>query len=379
MGSMAYNSFVESLEFNHLNILDGEFQERVMYMAGWEMSQRHQTLMNQYMEEVMIDYQNAVKQSVVNYELEQPEKVKYFESKKVSSQSISLPVPRRGCAPLPSSDSGIVIITYVGTSDEPRALEVPDIVERAEIVAEDLCLALPEFLTCVQSYYDEISIRDVCLMDFKMESLKRPIALADFSSCQRQHIVDSLEYLRNEWTISIIHMVEELIPVGGFNFDLSPDSSEAQYRDSIIRFVKMISLVMADELRTCIINSLESYSFMWSEFKEGDTETEEGIKGVTGASTGNPMFKIQLNIDERKVIYEPSLESFVDSTLYAIDDVIRSAVGIEDISSKLNTSLDSTVEFIPTVGPNDKQVLDCKATVAEIFERNFVCSEVTMK
>ena len=363
--SMRYNSYIQQLEFNHLNILDGEFQERIMYMAGWQMSKRHEALIHTYMEEVMMDYQRAVKQAVLNYEIVQPEKMDIFREKKIDLQAMSMPVPARGCAPLPGGEHGIVIITYVGTSDEPRALEVPEIIDRAEIVAEDLCIALPEFLQCVQAYYSEFSIRDVCLVNSKMESLQRPLALSDFSSCQRQHVVDSMAYLRNEWTISVIQMVEELTPVGGFTIDLHPDSAEAQYRDSIIRFVKRLSLVMADELRTCVLESLESYSRLWTDFV---ADADGAENETSSAPVSSPLFKVQLKISDRKVVYEPSLREFADSSLYVIDDVISSVVGIEDITSKLNTTLETENNEIPTMSATEKAVVECKESIASIIK-----------
>jgi hypothetical protein len=102
----------------------------------------------------------------------------------------------------------------------------------------------------------------------------------------------------------------------------------------LMRYVKMVSLLMADQLRTVCLRSLERYHELIAKFEiaEGTEAARAGYprEGEEASCWGAdlftpeppPLFTVRMVVEEGACLLQPSLDTIRDSTLAIFDNVL---------------------------------------------------------
>lgn len=237
-----------------------------------------------------------------------------------------------------------------------------------------------------------------------MAPLPRPCSLSAFVAAQQLRIEDVQELLENDWTMRTIGLVDRLVPIartaqqgpgaeGGEQEEVDPAAEalmaaemEAAQVSKVqgLRFIKMLSILMADQLRSAVLGSVKAYRAFWEQFdwppgsdgaRAGFPDNEHlppAIAGPDGSSTtvaahqqgqapdpaspnalfrathaisawgGDfyiaatpPLFMQHLVVKDRAIRLEPSVEDVETAVMESYDEIIRATHRVDDISIKV--------------------------------------------
>eukprot|EP00899_Mesostigma_viride_P002516 jgi/Mesvir1/12265/Mv00478-RA.2 len=250
---LRYAKFVEEQEFDNLDILDDAFKARMAALANAKLARARPQLVDWYFEDAREDYQRAVKAAIVNHNFILPEQRTVYLAQQLEPPPPPLPVPVQGCVPVKYGEDDFWFLR--------------------DVISRILCLAEPGFLSGLQQYYQDMDVRDLYLLDTRLDGMSRPASLLVFHDLIQKHMADVVDQLRSEWVIKVVQMIEDLRP------NVADDSTLD--KTLYLRYIKMVSLAMADHLRTVVLQSTQRYAEFWSQF--------ERIVDVKEAMSDEPM------------------------------------------------------------------------------------------
>lgn len=117
------------------------------------------------------------------------------------------------------------------------------------------------------------------------------------------------------------------------------------------RFVKMVSLKMADQLQVATVESAAAFVgvFRRYDFAEGSRGAGAGRPADAMGKWGADLFtsvptqllwvELRFNEEERSLGLDPAPEEVVDKVLLAFDEILVQSEGVEDVSAKLSLSM----------------------------------------
>jgi len=100
---------------------------------------------------------------------------------------------------------------------------------------------------------------------------------------------------------------------------ITPDKSEA--------FFKTISLIMSDQLRFIVNKSIEDFVLLF------ECDRNKFVKRIPNAAP--PLFIIKLQLEDNKIIFEPSLDDIYSTIVSLFNQMIVSANNIPLIETQL--------------------------------------------
>ncbi|KAK9829119.1 hypothetical protein WJX72_004004 [[Myrmecia] bisecta] len=385
-----YYAYVERQAWRNVDMLDEGFLQRVNYLAGGNLADTRPDVAQGFLDQVKLDYQKAVKQAIMDLGFSDPHMRALMAAENVEPIKVRDPVPAQGCVDLAKEGRGAGRIVVRGDGEHVNE-EVG--LEKWEDLQGDmqraLPLAQPALLRGIQLYYSELDIRGMLLVDVQLAALHRPAPLADFLAAQDLHIGDVTDALRSDWVLKAMAMVEEIYPpdVLGLTSFTSPENGDttdmSDPKNQMVRFVRMISLVMADQLRTIVLNSVSAYMDLWNtyDYPQGSPadlagapiELADGsFQGKWGADLYSPspppMFSIQLQADGGAFVFTPSLEELEGRIVQSFDDIMVRTAGIDDITAKITYS--GIDKGLPTVDLQDPVVESARARIREVLQKN---------
>lgn len=269
-----------------------------------------------------------------------------------------------------------------------------------------------------------------------MAGLALPARLADFLRIQRMHRDEVADQLTSDWTMKVIAIVEQLIPgpaageeggtdesalgshsmLGLSGMSRTPGAAAHNgalgggsdvSRVQVMRFVKMISLIMADQLRSAVLGSIDEYVEFWKQY-DFDAWQESARAGyhddalpaawqpkapaaeVPFSDDANaawrrshavhkwgedlftavppPLFTIQLLVKDSAIALSPDLPFLEEAVLASFEDIVTAVQSIDDISVKVvNVAVE---QFLRVVDMDDVAVADARAAISAVLHKN---------
>lgn len=166
-----------------------------------------------------------------------------------------------------------------------------------------------------------------------------------------------------------------------------------------LRFIKMLSLTMSDQLRTIALNSIQAYLAFWDRynFPEGSPDAYLGYplaerpnfnasaateipvnKWGADLYSGDPapLFRLTLSVGRNGLALEPELPTVAERVLKTFDAFLASVNGIDDVSAKAaDYNSDAT---LLTVGPEDPIAQDARFEIGVTLDANLVAPTALM-
>ena len=357
---------IERQKFDHREMIDDTFEQRILSGSNFNISQRFPNLVDTYFEEVRKEYMTAIKTAVFKQNIpEDPEEQKELQVKEKIVLDDLLQekvVPIQGCIPLNllHSDDGMLSMRTFSRKGESefksQKLSLEMFEDQFYTISHTLGLAQPEVLMCLQQFYNELDVRDQMLVvDYERMIQEAPLKLEQFEKMQNSHMNDMADTLQHDWVLRVATKIEDIPYVSG------------NLEDQIFaRTVKMVSLLMADSLRSSALKSLKTYTKVWEHYDVDFESIEKGIKDEK--STGlMPIFKMHMSVIEGK--FGLPLDELKASVLKLYDDIIASVNGIEDITSKI-TILDAEERKMETVSKDEPHLVETRAYIEGVIEKN---------
>ena len=379
---LRYHMLVENMPFLNPDILDEDFKQRIMYLSGWNLSHKLPYVVDEYMESARDDYRRSVKRAILDLSLRDPEEAKRIkEEAAVEALAQPIQVPTQGCVDPRAGGEGKLVVSH-GDHRAPTMVAYSG--EDFFVLQDEIGAVLPGadkgFLKAQQQFYRELDVRGLLLVNVDARSmaaeLTQPMPLQSFDDFQRTHLRDAADMLRTELVVKVVNICQDLESEGVLEAESTTDKiakqSELARRTMLPRFVKQLVLTIADQVRTVVLNSVESFAGFWTSFEGGDARA--AMQGVTSAHC-LPLIEVKLVVRNGDAAFEPPLEEVCAVMLAIFDDIVTSVQGIEDVGSKMASSGigdDAAVETMPTPSADEPCIVEARAAVKAILEENFI-------
>ncbi|GLI63290.1 hypothetical protein VaNZ11_006196 [Volvox africanus] len=439
-----YAEYVGKQPFNNIDVLDDAFKRKIYKRVGGDVTQRLATNANGHFEDFRSNYKYAVKSAIVDVQFTQSDAAAHLAAANVQSvqHHNRIIVPPQGCVDLAGLPPGRVVLA--NQPDHPAAEGSHKVAQDVNREPFDLLLAdvkrgavvgNPALLAALQQMYRDLDISSVALIVTDLRELPLPARLGDYARMQCNHCDLMADMLTSDWTIKVIAIVERILsgddpeimalaaaeaaamagltgtlprtPADGINpFGLS--------QAAVMRFIKMVSLMMADQLRTAVLSSIKACCVFWQQYdiQPGDEHAVAGYPynngqplGLIGANgsgggAGNkavsanawfrsthpelskwgedlhtawppPLLLLALQVVDGGIRLVPDLKEVETTIVSAFDDMITATAKVDDISVKVvNMAIE---QFLPSVDPaTDSAAVSGRNLVRDIVCKNLV-------
>ncbi|KAL0050690.1 hypothetical protein WJX82_005287 [Trebouxia sp. C0006] len=385
-----YKAYVDRQPWHNMDTLDEGFQRRVMHLAGWELPQKLPVLTQSFLSEVKTDYQHAVKEGIVDLGFQNPSKAAQLTAHHIDQVKVVHPIPEQGCINLDKAcgHSGRVVSGMQGAAADSQEVARESWADLKGDVQHTLPLAQPKLLKGIQLYFAELDVQSMLLVDTQMKTLRRPAALSDFLQCQEGHLGDVVDALRSDWLLKTMAMIESIWPSEQLAMALTnpvdaQDVDPADPQVQIPHFVRMISLVMADQLRTVVLNSITAFSRLWDAFDLATDphaasagcplmKQDGSVEGKWGedlySPVPRPMFLVRLVIVAGQLMYDPPLDTIEQAVLEAFDAIVLRSANIDEITTKITYS--GQEKGMATIDAQDPRNQTPRVRIAHVIQMN---------
>ena len=112
-------------------------------------------------------------------------------------------------------------------------------------------------------------------------------------------------------------------------FNLGETDTEKYWESKTARFIKMITFVMSDRLRSIAIHSIQELAGFFRRYdinRDPITLLFEGI-----STTLDPVFIVNVELSKGSPLFTPSLQTVQDSVLNVLNDIIEATRGISRV------------------------------------------------
>ena len=345
---LRYFNFVDKCPFTNDVILNDGFHLRIAQLADWELAQKYAATVEEYRRDVEDDYVTAVKRAVVEHQWNSPEIRKRMEMEDVTPPLMPRIVPQKGCSQR-AWGPGIIV---TGNKRREYPPEEHEIIEH--VISSVLCAANPDILDGLQLYFNEMDIRAMYLVDNTLGAVELPVSVHGFREHQAHHLNDMGHYLHNDWLLKTVAMIENLPKNLHVVHDIHVQRME--------RIMKLMSLLMTDQIRTVVLQTVRAFSKLWATYKPDPMDGRVTAK--------MPLFQIHLELMESSMEFLPSLQVMEETVMDVFDSILQSVEEIEDISSKLTKVPMSSVSYLNTVSPEEDEVKSARDFIAGVLQEN---------
>ncbi|KAL3678222.1 hypothetical protein R1sor_021178 [Riccia sorocarpa] len=365
---------IEELPFVNYEHMDELQMVRIMNVAGWDLCFVHLNVVKECFEEVRIYTHRAVNNSILEYEFatNMDARERFVALNVLPVGRTSAPLPRKGCVPLEfSSQSGY---WHTRTS-----------IVRNLVVADDA------FLRALQHFHSHLDIELFTLVSPILYEQTKPWKLSNFERAQRAHVDDQTSYIKYEWPSRIVGFIEDLAPVVA-------DLSELQ-RDRLMKFVTRLNLTMSEQLQELVLQSVEEFKVYLDFYRTkiggieqvtvsakpevhptlGETRQVRFSQLTLQFGEGNeddpkePLFRLDLVVDNNRVVFRPALQDFVSTMLALLDDMVQCVRSVEGLRSRLRSLFESSKSDVLAAVPLDDTRLEkARMVIKEVLELNFL-------
>jgi dynein heavy chain len=245
--------------------------------------------------------------------------------------------------------------------------------------------ALPEAVLAIsQTQYECLQLQSLSL--FTLE-LATSIRLEDFEQLQVQHVMRFVQYVRDAWQPTVkkgilaaivsasaawrqpapraaVYATADALELGAPPAEEALDEqAEADRASRPRRLTRTANLMATDSLRVVTDASLVAYAdFLCARAAErAYVEDPEVILGA------QPLFVVDLVCHGVELFYSTSTDQFAHVPARLVDEAVAALAGtrpLDPFDLMFGKPLEQ-VGTIPTVGPDEPQVLACKARIAD--------------
>jgi len=383
-----YQEFLDSIPFEHRDIMDDEFEQRVMALANWDLATALPGVVDDCLEELRDVYRHSIKQSVMRHKLSDPELAKDLaDVLAIAPLPRAPPVPASGVAPCP--DVGAVAHWQGGSVH----CEMTDR-ELFSVLQADVKSTLPQaqqtYLSGLQSFHSELDVSGDRLVDTSLSLLELPAALDDLHDYWVHSVHEAMEGLKTTWVLRVLRELDDVAvalrpaenPLMEELERREPVSTASAVASSaqLSRYVKMVSLKMADQVQVAVVQSARALVDVLRgyDFEEGSREARAGRPDTDDGKWGADLFttvptqllRIRLcySTEQRSLELTPGVDEITSKLLSVFEEIFLQSEGVEDVSAKLALAQDNTT--LPTVDLADPRVSELKRQLLAVVEKN---------
>ncbi|KAG2430891.1 hypothetical protein HXX76_009864 [Chlamydomonas incerta] len=441
-GEARYSEYVSKQPFNNIDVLDEPFKRKIFKRVGGDVTQRMASNAHGHFEDFRANFKHAVKSAIVDVQFRQHDAAAHLAAANIQSVSHGshAQVPPQGCVNLEALPPGRVVLV---NQPEHAAAEGQDWFgqdvgrEGFELLLADVkrgaVVGHPALLTALQQMYLELDISGMALTVTDMRELPLPARLGDYARMQRNHRELVADMLSSDWTIKVIAIVERILSgddpemtalavaeatlaaggVGGLGGGGAPPPHTNPFglsQAAAMRFIKMVSLAMADQLRTAVLSSIQLCCDFWKQYdvQPGDGHIRAGYpsgEDAEGAGAGAggegpavepanvwfgrthpppakwgedlhaswppPLLLVALQVVDGGVQLVPPLAEVEETVIQTYDDIIAATAKVDDISVKVvNMAME---QYLAAVDPaDDPAAVAGRDLVRDIVQKNLV-------
>eukprot|EP00002_Diphylleia_rotans_P015940 TRINITY_DN308_c0_g1_i6.p1 TRINITY_DN308_c0_g1~~TRINITY_DN308_c0_g1_i6.p1 ORF type:complete len:4231 (+),score=876.63 TRINITY_DN308_c0_g1_i6:183-12875(+) len=298
-------------------------------------------------DEIRTLYLNSMKRAIYYYNYMNP-----FERQK--TEPLRLPIPP---SPNPAPELGVV--------DVPRYpyRQIMQLAQDRQFRSEGLLVDIMLQVSKIwEQYHNNRLIDDV------LNGLFLPCELSALFDHQANHMDDIQLLLLQEWLNSVESNVflrlelptdhhQRRIP------DQAPTTSYALPDDKLRKFLRLISLIMSDQLRKLVVDSLQSFVALIERYR---WTSEEAVD-----STRTPLLVIRLIVKDDEFVFEPSFEQLKATIFQIYDNVITNCERFPRIDASKGFRNPDSPEFLLVVSRTDEIYISGYNKINNILEENF--------
>lgn len=398
-----YYEYIDAQPMRNPNLITEEIVRRLQIAAGEDLVASMPEVANQYIRDTTIEYERAVKKAIVDREITTKPAVAadLYERFQIRPKLDRPPVPEQGTLPLhvygaPYGQIGVAG-GDIGPEYQVHEYERENFTDLYLDVATVAFQGKPSFLLGLQLYYEELEISGLLLVDKTLDMVRIPCSLDEFLDVQSKAMNDTADALKGGWVLRThgmiddvamsdqsTHMLDQLAAIASdpsLSSVHSAESAETLFRRPIMRFVKSLSLRMADQLWSMVLHSVSEYKDIFERyaFESGSSRAHLGIPrdeatGRWGADLAMPvptsLFRVQLVHVGQTLAFEPSLESLCASILDQFDRMVRSVSEVADVTAKFCTAGTGLLPSIESSDEYAREIRHARDRIEDILNAN---------
>ncbi|XP_071671247.1 dynein axonemal heavy chain 3 isoform X2 [Patagioenas fasciata] len=290
-------------------------------------------------EEIKADYSISLMKAIVDYILMDP-----AERERLFIGSTPRPFPQRVVrAPVPWHNSYKEVKSWIESN---------------------LFVVNPLMLTLQQLWHSEYGhLRFVRTEEILCGNL--PLLPAEFEELIRTHCVEAHAILQNEWVPAcasiFLHQKQKWI-----HFAPETDRDSSQQVES---YFHSVAALMSLQLREMVVNSLEDLLAFFMIHKDGNDFTEPYQEMEFFASQ---ILTVKLNVEEPKIVFEPSLKECWDLISRCFREILHSAEQLPKVERLLFPELKRDDLTLRTVKLHESLFSEYVNKLEKVFESNVV-------
>ncbi|OPJ87550.1 dynein heavy chain 3, axonemal isoform A [Patagioenas fasciata monilis] len=290
-------------------------------------------------EEIKADYSISLMKAIVDYILMDP-----AERERLFIGSTPRPFPQRVVrAPVPWHNSYKEVKSWIESN---------------------LFVVNPLMLTLQQLWHSEYGhLRFVRTEEILCGNL--PLLPAEFEELIRTHCVEAHAILQNEWVPAcasiFLHQKRKWI-----HFAPETDRDSSQQVES---YFHSVAALMSLQLREMVVNSLEDLLAFFMIHKDGNDFTEPYQEMEFFASQ---ILTVKLNVEEPKIVFEPSLKECWDLISRCFREILHSAEQLPKVERLLFPELKRDDLTLRTVKLHESLFSEYVNKLEKVFESNVV-------
>ncbi|XP_071879956.1 dynein axonemal heavy chain 3 isoform X2 [Anas platyrhynchos] len=290
-------------------------------------------------EEIKADYLISLMKAIVDYILMDP-----AERERLLIRSTPRPFPQRVIrAPVP----------WHSSYEEAKSWN-----ENSLFTVNPLMYTLQQLWLSEYSYLRFVRTEEMLCGDL-------PLLPTEFVDVIQRHCVEAREILQNKWipTCASIFLDEKRKWI---HFAPQNDYDSPQRIES---YFSSVATLMSLQLRGMVVNSLEDLLAFFMIYKDGSdfTEPYQDMKFFVPQ-----MLIVKLNVEEPKIVFEPSLKECWDLISHCFREILRSAEELPKVEKILFPQLKRDDLTLRTVKPDELLFSDYVNKLEMIFESNIL-------
>jgi len=178
------------------------------------------------------------------------------------------------------------------------------------------------------------------------------VSIESFTLRQRDHVLKLVDVLNIDWRGEALHgVVNHLEDI----FDFKQYSYEAYKDTHLYRFLRMVTLVMGQQLRDLVENTIDHLVEFF--------ETTIFNSGSPGA-----IFGISLCLKDNTVCFDPPLEDVTATVLSTLDEIFVDAGKIMKIDSEVFPIMELPAECLSTISSQEKHLQEKRAKLQAMLD-----------
>ncbi|MEW5317509.1 MAG: hypothetical protein WDW38_008798 [Sanguina aurantia] len=264
-----YHQYVSRQPFHHIDTLDDARKRRILKRSGVSPTLPPSSAVaeraNAHFEDFRGAYRYAVNAAIVDQLFGTEEGAAHLAAANVQDTKLRTPVPQQACVNLTSLPLGRVVAT-LGAEVERLDVGLEPFALLGADVRRISFLASTQLLEALHAYHREVDVSTLLLVDVQLAELQLPARPADFARLQKNALDSIGDNLMDDWTIKVVAVVENIVQASNITIDGGADVATSAEFNQIMRFVKMLSLKMSDQLRSSALSSIAAYQQFWERY-----------------------------------------------------------------------------------------------------------------